>query len=53
MHKNTYTYIHNSAFANASFPMDAAHGFGVPQLVVWNGHLADSVTGDCQEGVSQ
>ncbi len=39
-----------SAFANASFPMDAAHGFGVPQPVVWNGYMADA-TGNCQEGV--
>ena len=41
----------HSALANASFPMDAAHGFGIPQPVVWNGYTADAA-GDCQEGVS-
>lgn len=40
----------NSTLANASFPMDAAHGFGIPQPVVWNGYMADAA-GTCAEGV--
>lgn len=37
-----------STLANASFPLDAAHGFGVPHDGVWNGDMADS-SGRCQD----
>lgn len=54
-HDHVYTHPsilqrQNSTFANASFPMDAAHGFGIPQPVVWNGYMADAA-GNCAEGV--